>query len=90
MAEGTRDRGPVRGDATGAGRCPASPELLAGLALKLWSSKMFSPTTQACGDGCSMGEEKKGAAQLLGLHVKRVGSFLQVSQCQKSPGLAKL
>lgn len=87
---GPGDQEPMRGDATGAGRCPAYPELLAVLALEPWGSKIFSSTTQACGDGCSLGEGKKGAAQLLGLHVKRVGSFLQVFQCQRSPELGKL
>lgn len=42
--------------ATGAGRCPASSELLALLGLgltELWGSKILSSLTQTFGDGCS-------------------------------------
>ena len=90
---GRGTRGPGACDATGAGRCPASPELLAvpGLEtwrlMELWGSKILSSMTQACGGGCN---REEGATRLSGLCVKHVGSFTQVSQCQKSTGLGRL
>lgn len=78
LAEPVWDRGPgdwepVCDDATGAGRCPAPPELLVVLGpwglMELWGSKILFSVTQPCGNGGG------GEGAHLAVRVKHRGVF---------------
>lgn len=77
----------VGDDATGAGRCPASSELLALLGMGLTSSgaaKSFHLQLRLLVMASTGGE---GATWLSRLPVKHLGSFAQLSHYQRSAGL---
>lgn len=59
------------------------------MGMELWGSKIYFSMSQACGDGCNEGEGE-GATWLSWLHVRHVGSFMQLSKCQKSKELGNL